>query len=151
MIRKTALIVSIILMDSFAFSQDVVPEPERFEFPGGEYYEAINMDKASPKYGEKTGVLVVLPNKPMLQVRLGLYGNLTLDPKTRELVINRKLEDKLTPEGKEIYGLLDSMKDKDGFFHLFQSVTLRYDSVAMRKYDRIDYADYIQMILKVFE
>ena len=152
MVRKIALIISICLMSLYASAHDVPcpesaapPEPERISFAGGEYYVVLDAD------GGQSDVLVVLPKKPMLQVRLGQYGNLTQDPQTRELIINRKLEDKVTPAGKEIYGLLDSMRDQDDSFHVFQFVILRYDSVTMRKYARIEFADYIGQILKAFE
>jgi hypothetical protein len=135
MLRKIALIVCIVMFIGTAFAQDEPIEPERFDFPGGVYYFILN------EAGERTNAMVVEPKRPMMTDRFARFGNIEIDPKTT----------KVTPEGVEIYDILDRLKVEDSGFYVFQAVVLRYDSVSLIKYNGIKWPDYVDKILKAFK
>jgi len=146
-----ALILTFVIVPFSAFADctdcpepATPPAPERIQFANGEYY--ILLDSK----GEQTNALIILPDKPMMTDRFARYGNIELDPKTGQRSANVKNKGKVTQQGLQVYDTLDRLQDENGFF-VFQTVILRYDSVTLVKYDRIEYADYIEQILKVFE
>jgi amino acid transporter len=139
--RKIVIALILCVLSTVALAE----EAGRYEFPGGIYYFALDAN------GEKTNFLVVEPNRPMMTDRFATYGNIETDPVTNQRAPNLKAKAKVTPEGLEIYDLLDRMKiDGNGFF-VFQAVILRYDAVTLIKYNRVDWNDHINQILAAFK
>jgi hypothetical protein len=131
-----------LLISTIAFAQEPAkPEAAKIEiidFANGQYY--LLSDNG----------LVIFPDKPMLKERLGKYGDITINPKTREKIYDTANKDKVTKKGLEIHDMLTRIETKDKFFAL-QAVILEYDKVSIVKYNRTKWDDHLEQILKAFK
>ena len=139
MVKKTALIIGIVLMAMYAMAEQQ-PQTPWVEFENGKYAVATNAEN----------IMIVLPDKPMLTQRLGKYGEIIVDPKTNEKMYNTKNKNIVTPKGLEVYDLLTRIKTDDGFY-AFSVVVLEYDKVTIIKYTRTNWNDHIGQITSVFK
>jgi hypothetical protein len=94
-------------------------------------------------------ILIILPNKPLLNDRLGTYGNIIMDK--GQQVFNTKDKELVTEFGLELYENLMRLKT-DGWF-AFRSAVLEYQRILIIPYQRTEWEGangYLEQVLKLF-
>lgn len=145
MIRKIALLVSMLMVFAIAAYSEQPAEPETgpawIEFEHGKYLIGT---------GNSENVLIILPDQPMMKDRLGKYGDVTVNPKTNERSFNTQDKSKVTEKGLEVYDLLSRMETLDKWF-AYSVVVLNYDKVTCIKYNRTKWDQILEKTLAAFK